>query len=116
MVKKAMYQKIQELKRQGKTRREIVTGLGLDKKTVKKYYNMEESEYLEYRGELLNRDKIFEKYKDEILEVYEKNDNRRLNMASVYDYLEEKYVRLPGNEKTLRNYISYLRTCLKSFK
>ena len=108
MVKKTMYQKIQELKRQGKTRREIVTGLGLDKKTVKKYYSMEESEYLEYQQELLNRDKVFEQYKDEIVEIYQKNDNRRLNMASVYDYLEEKYTILPGNEKTLRNYISHL--------
>ena len=108
MVKKTMYQKIQELKKKGKTRREIVTDLGLDKKTVKKYYNMDETAYLEYLKELLNRDKVFEKHKDEILEIYEKNDNRRLNMASVYDYLEEKYISLPGNEKTLRNYISHL--------
>jgi hypothetical protein len=29
-------------------------------------------------------------------------------MSSVYDYLEERYGKLPGNEKTLRNFISYL--------
>jgi hypothetical protein len=29
-------------------------------------------------------------------------------MSSVYDYLEERYGELPGNEKTLRNFISYL--------
>ena len=54
MVNKTMYQKIQELKKKGKTRREIITDLGLDKKTVKKYYNMEEATYLEYLKKLLN--------------------------------------------------------------
>ncbi|MCD6151819.1 MAG: ATP-binding protein, partial [Deltaproteobacteria bacterium] len=29
-------------------------------------------------------------------------------MSSVYDYLEERYGKLPGDEKTLRNYIGYL--------
>jgi len=29
-------------------------------------------------------------------------------MSSVYDYLEERYGKLPGDEKTLHNYIGYL--------
>lgn len=29
-------------------------------------------------------------------------------MAAVYDYLEERYSVLPGNEQTLRNFIRYL--------
>lgn len=108
MVKKAMYQKIQSFKKQGKSKSQISGLLSISKKTVKKYYSMEESKYLKYQRKLLNRDKVFDNYRDDILEIYEKNDNRRLNMASVYDYLEEKYVTLPGNEKTLRNYIKYL--------
>lgn len=34
-------------------------------------------------------------------------------MAAVYDYLEERYGALPGNEQTLRNFIRYLTHCNK---
>ncbi|MDD8020085.1 MAG: hypothetical protein PHU81_02710 [Acidobacteriota bacterium] len=37
--------------------------------------------------------------------------------ATVYDYLEERYWSLPGNEQTLRNYLGYLsRTVRLQFK
>ena len=42
MVKKAMYQKIIELKKQGLSKSEIALKLGISRKTVKKYYNMNE--------------------------------------------------------------------------
>ncbi len=42
------------------------------------------------------------------LEVYKMNEFHKLNMSAVYDYLEEKYGTLAGNEQTLRNYIGYL--------
>jgi hypothetical protein len=54
------------------------------------------------------RDKVLEEYERDILEVYETNEFKRLNMSSVYDYLEERYGEMPANEQTLRNYINYL--------
>jgi len=54
------------------------------------------------------RDKALEDYEKDILEVYETNEFAKLNMSSVYDYLEERRGELPGNEQTLRNYVSYL--------
>ena len=69
---------------------------------------MEEEDCRAYRQEHLFRDKAFDTYWREILEVYEANEFRRLQVASVYDYLEEKYGALPANEQSLRNYISYL--------
>ena len=104
-----MYQQIQLFKRQGQSKRDIAADLNIDSKTVAKYYHMTEEEYTAYRCQQLFREKAFEEYEKEIKEVYAKNDYQRLNMASVYDYLEERFGELPGNEQTLRNFIGYLK-------
>ncbi len=82
--------------------------LGKDPKTVAKYYALDERGFRSYRREHMFRDKTLERYEKDILEVYEKNEFAKLNMSSVYDYLEERCGQLPANEQTLRNYISYL--------
>jgi len=86
----------------------MVKALELDPRTVAKYFGMEEEDYRAYRREHLFRDKAFGDMRSEVLEVYEANGFRRLQVSSVYDYLEEKYGALPGNEQTLRNYVAYL--------
>jgi len=108
MVTKSMYQKIQNYKKKGYLKSEIAQELKIDPGTVAKYYHMSEEEYREYTDTLKNRDKAFDGYKEAILQVYAQNGYRKLPMASVYDYLEERYEELPGTEKTLRNYIGYL--------
>jgi len=108
MVKKAMYQRIQKLKLRGHTQLAISRELGIDRKTVRRYWWMSEEEYRNCRHSFLCRDKGFETYRAEILEIYRENDFERLPMSSVYDYLEELYGDLPGGEKTLRNYIHHL--------
>ena len=108
MIDKAMYREIQAFKRQGLAKAAIVKALELDPKTVAKYFGMEEESWRAYRREHLFRGKEFDRYRGEILEVYEANGFRKLQMASVYDYLEERYGALPANEQSLRNYIGYL--------
>ena len=108
MVDKKMYRQIQNFKRKGLNKKEIASELEKDPKTVAKYYSMGEEQFKGYKQEHMFRDKIFEKYEDDILEIYSKNDCRKLYMSSVYDFLEEKYNDLPGTEKSLRNYIGYL--------
>ena len=108
MVKRIMFQKIQLLKRQGMIKTDIAGELNLNIKTVTKYYDMTESDYNDYKQSALSKDKTFECYKDDIKEVYKINDNKRLNMTAVYDYLEEKYKKLEGSERSLRNYINHL--------
>ncbi len=103
-----MYKQIQTFKRQGYSKGKIAATLGMDPKTVAKYYRMDERDFRSYRQQHMFRDKVLEEYEEDILEVYEKNEFKRLNMSSVYDYLEERYGKLPANEQTLRNYISYL--------
>ena len=108
MVKKKMYQKIQTCKRQGLLKAEISRKLELDPRTVAKYYDMSEVDYREYLKTYNYRYKVFSTYSEDIMAVYRLNDYEKLNVTAVYDYLEEKHKKLPGNEKTLRNYIKYL--------
>jgi transposase len=104
-----MYQKIQACKGQGLFKAEIARKLERDPGTVAKYYDMSESEYVKYQLSHKYRDKVFEPFKESILEVYRENGCKKLSMSAVFDYLEEKESeRLPGNEQTLRNYIRYL--------
>jgi len=103
-----MYEKIHRLKRQGHSKSQITSKLGIDPKTVAKYYTMDEEEFRAYRREHMFRDKVFEEYEEDILDVYRMNEFQKLNMSAVYDYLEEKYGTLVGTEHTLRNYIGYL--------
>jgi len=108
MVKKIMYQKICSLKRQGLRKSEITSRLNLNIKTVNKYYNMTEEEFRVYQRSILVKEKVFDQFEKDIVEVYESNDFNKLNMCAVYDFLEEKHGELPGTEKSFRNYINFL--------
>jgi hypothetical protein len=108
MIREKMYEKIQTFKRLGYSRSEIASELEIDPKTAARYYAMDERDFRSYQREQMFRDKVLEEYEQDILKVYENNEFKKLNVSSVYDYLEERYGTLPGNEQTLRNYISYL--------
>lgn len=108
MVKKTMYQKIIQMKQQGFCKYEISVQLKLNYRTVSRYYDMTDESFKSYRNHLLIKTKVFDPFEQEILDLYSANDNRKLNIAAVYDYLEEKYKMLTGTEKTLSNYIQYL--------
>jgi hypothetical protein len=108
MINKAMFKQVQAFRRQGHSRGSIVKTLELDPKTVAKYFGMREEDFRSYRQDHFFRDKVFDDFRGDILEVYEANEFHPLIVSSVYDYLEEKRGLLPGNEQTLRNYIGYL--------
>ncbi|MBA3064885.1 IS21 family transposase [bacterium] len=108
MVKRSMYHRIQNLKKKGFSKAEIMRATGLNKRTVMRYYRMDGEDYLRYIEKVQYRSKMFERFKPHILEVYQKNDFQKLEKSAVYDYLEEKLEILPGSERSLRNYISYL--------
>lgn len=108
MIRVKMYRQIQRFKRLGYSKSRISVEMGLDRKTVSKYYIMSDFDFSLYRQDQMYRNKELERYEDKILEIYERNEFKRLNMSSVYDYLEEKYGSLPVNEQTLRKYVHYL--------
>ncbi len=108
MVSKSMFTQIMELKRQGKSRRYISRELRLDKKTVSKYYTMTDEEYRSMLAASLYREKVFDEYEELIMNVYSRNNYKKIPVSALYDYLEEQCGPLPGTEKTLRNYVRYL--------
>lgn len=108
MVKQKMYLKIKALKKRGYSNSRIARDLKIDRKTVRKYMKMDDTDFREYLRTQQDLEKLFFTFTPEILAVYKKNDFIRLPMASVYDYLEEKYGKLPATEKSFRNYIHYL--------
>lgn len=108
MITQTMYRTIKRFKRQGYTKTQIATTLALDPKTVAKYDAMDDQTFTTYRQRHRYRDKVFDPYQPDILDCYRENEYHPLNMAAVYDYLEERHGPLPANEQTLRNYIQYL--------
>lgn len=108
MVDKKMYRKIQRMKKEGCGKNRIRKELAMDPATVRKYYHMEPLVYTAYQKQTTERNKAFGRYQLEILELYEENGYQKLVMSGVYDYLEERYGKLPGNEQSLRNFIHYL--------
>lgn len=67
MVGTEMYVKIQELKRKGYKKQRAARELMIDTKTVRKYWDMSESEYSEYLLETKERTKIMDPYRDFVL-------------------------------------------------
>jgi hypothetical protein len=68
MINRAMFRQVQAYRRQGYSRASIVKALGLDDKTVAKYFVMAEEDYRAYRQDHLFRDKAFDTFREEILE------------------------------------------------
>ena len=108
MVNKIMYQRIQNFKKRGCSKSDLIRTTGLNKRTVIKYFDMTEKQYLQYIETVKDRIKIFEPFKPNVLEVYRENDFQKLEKAAVYDYLEEQCGSLPATERSFRNYINYL--------
>ena len=97
-----------KLKIQGHSRLSVSQELGIDRKTVSKYWSMSEEKYRASRRCYLYTEKSFEEYHGDVLEIYRAIEFEKLPMSSVYDYLEELYGELPATEKSLRNYIHHL--------
>lgn len=55
-------------------------------------------QYGNYIKKLRYREKEFDNIRVILLELYEKNDNLRLPVSAVYDYLEESFGTVPAKE------------------
>jgi len=108
VVKRSMYRDIKRLQMQGKSQHEVSRQTGLDRKTVRKYWKMEDDEYRVLLEAMRERTKAYDILKEAVQEIYKTNEYIKMPVASVYDYLEEKHKNLPGNEQSLRNFVRYL--------
>lgn len=109
MITMKQYLEVKQAQRQGCTISRVAAKLGRDRKTVRKYYRMDKDEFLRYLERMAERGKAFEAYRDEILEVYRNHEGRVIYSSAIYDYLGERHGALPGSERTLRNYLAYLK-------
>lgn len=103
------YTVLKAAQRQGRTVSAIAASLGQDRKTVRKYFRMDKDKFIRYLEKMAERGKTFKGYRDEILDIYNSHEGRIVYASSVFDYLGEKYGELPGTERTLRNYLAYLK-------
>ena len=119
MINRMVIEEIMALKGSGYTIQEVIAhyeGKGEkapSKPTLRKYFQMSgipEDPFATYA-----KDKVFDHtpFREVIIEIL-RNCKDSYCVSSVYDVLEEKFVdagayeKLPGNEQTLRNYITYL--------
>ena len=102
-----MFAEIKRLRNLKLKKTQVSKKLGIDYKTVTKYWNMKEDEYLKLLDASKSRYKKVDIYKEEILSWIEEFPD--MSAAQVYDWLHEKYEILDFKERTLRNYIHNLR-------
>ena len=108
MITMNVYTNIQKRKGRGENISEICRAVQRSRTTVRKYYHMDEREYLRYTERASQRGKVFEPFREEIVELYRLNQGESVVVSSVFDVLEERHEELPGTERTLRNYIHAL--------
>ena len=119
MLKQMIVQEIQDLKQGGYSLREVREflerrpGKTPSMPTIRKYYNMDGVPEDPHARTAKPHAFDAEPFRSDILELLALNP--KCCMSSVYDVLVERYVdtgdyeMLPGNERTLRNYIRWLR-------
>lgn len=88
---------------------QVAKQLNIDTRTVKKYWNMAEKEFLELCKKYFhNKSKsALDKYKEEILTYL--NTYKDFTAAQIYDRLKENHINFNLCESTVRNYVAKLR-------
>ncbi|MBA7544002.1 hypothetical protein ES705_36347 [subsurface metagenome] len=103
-----MYYEIHKRKLNGDNPTRIARYLGMDYRTVTKYLNMNEEEYIEFIEDQTFRIKTLDAYEDFIR--YRLEECPEASAAQIFDWLKENFPDLPAvNDKTVFNYTLYIR-------
>lgn len=103
-----MYYEIHKRKINGDNPTRIARYLAMDYRTVIKYLNMSEEQYIEFLENQSFRSKTLDPYEDYI--HYRLEDCPEASAAQITDWLKENFPDLPiVNEKTVFNYTLYIR-------
>jgi len=103
-----MYYEIHKRKLNGDNPTRIARYLVMDYRTVIKYLNMSEEQYIEFIEGQTFRSKTLDPYEDFI--QYRLEDCPEASAAQVFDWLKENYPDLPAvNDKTVFNFTLYVR-------
>jgi transposase len=90
--------------------RKSARDLGIDRKTVRKYWDMPASEYTRYMAKCCERSKILDPYKQEITELLELWPT--ITSAIIHDRLRENHVEFAPSYRSVSMYVSALREVL----
>lgn len=103
------YMKIQELKRDHLNKSQVSRQLGLDYKTVCKYWDMPAERYAETKKASKKRAKKADSHKDFVVECLRKYPD--MTAAQIYDWLKEKSGKktLPFQKRAFRMYVNNIR-------
>ena len=104
-----IYEKIQELKRHKLNKSQTSKKLGIDFKTVSKYWDMPPDEFVEARKNAGCRQKKADIYKDYVVECLQKYPD--MTAAQIYDWIKEQTGKneLEFHERAFRNYVVAIR-------
>ena len=100
-----VYSKIQQFRTAGFSQRQVARRLGINRKTVKRYWEMPVDEYEEMSGTVC-RMQYLDKYQARILEWLREFPD--LTAAQICDWLREHY-REEVSERTVSRYVKQLR-------
>ncbi|WP_238475863.1 IS21 family transposase [Clostridium manihotivorum] len=102
-----VFAEIIELKNKGFKKSQVERIMGINYKTIMKYWDMTPEEYAELMKKAKSRTKKVDMYKKDVLEWIREFDD--ISTAQIYDWLQEKYGMLDFKERTLRWYVNKLR-------
>jgi transposase len=107
MVGIKMYARIQELRSKGYKKQRAAREMEIDIKTVRKYWEMTEDEYVDYQIEAQNRVKVMDSYREFVLERIK--EHTEISSSIIYDNLQEEYPEFEPSYRTVRLYVCQLR-------
>jgi len=104
-----IYEKIQEMKRNKLNKSQVSRHLGIDYKTVMKYWDIPPDGFAKKQIQAKERTKKSDKYKDIVLECLQKYPD--MTAAQIYDRVKELtgQTELDVKERAFRNYIVWIR-------
>lgn len=103
-----MYSQIHQLKENGFNKTQVARKLGINVKTVRKYWELPPDDFYQKLVNSRQRPKYLEQYHDVILGWL--NEHPDMSSAQVHDWLKEKYLKTyDGKDRTVRYFVSMLR-------
>lgn len=107
MVGIQMYAEIQKLKKLGYKKQRAARQLELDTKTVRKYWDMSEDDFILQQLESKERTKNMDPYRNYVLDKL--HTHSEITSAIIYDNLLEDFEGFEPSYRSVRRYISLLR-------
>jgi len=105
-----MYNKVQAYKQMGYSIRRTAREVDIDRKTVRKYWNMRQDEYTRYMAQCCERTKLLDPYRKDITALLETWPN--ITSAIIYDRLRENHEKFSPSYRSVSTYVTALRETL----